>query len=558
MRLHEAMRKVIREFGAAILEEKRFLSVLADYRAFDEFPAVRQILQAVVSDGYGKELCGKSLDGDSSEYLPCADKVKKALSADHHFKKELADYAVDCISFALRMIPSVIEPLDNGFDPAERGNSARSAGAGEKKKSTGERAGTGSAGVSASAGRKEAAPAGDPVREPVPSCGKSDEGQSVGSAGTDAVMAGDGAGKPAVNGAPAAGASGEKKTASAAGASDSKTAPSQKSSGTAQSGSGAERSGAAQPVKKGSGIKWAAAFIGVAAVIALAVGLSVGDKAPAGNSAGSYPEAAAPAEDAAPLQAAAPHEKSADKSEVVPEGNDAVAYAVGLSLGSYLAETNREQGEFGMELDSSLIIEGFSDGMYVRDRLQGVDKQKLLADFDARLKEKADDAEKKKAAEKIRKGEEFLAENAKKEGVKTTESGLQYQVIEPAKDADAPRPDKNSVVTVFYKGTLLDGKVFDQNIGKDPIEFPLNAVIPGWSEGVSLMQKGAKYRFWIPPKLGYGDRAVGQIPANSVLVFEVELVDVKSGEEVKAEAEKAAAEKAKADEAEAAAPGGSR
>jgi len=554
------MRKVIREFGAAILEEKRFLSVLSDYRAFDEFPAVRQILQAVVSDGYGKELCGKSLDGDSSEYLPCADRVKKALAADHQFKKELADYAVDCISFALRMIPSVTEPLDNGFEPLESGKAANGTGtgAGIETKKAGEPAGTGSAKDRESAERKDKVPAGHPVREPVLSHGKSDEGKTKGSAGTDAGKAGDRTGKPEGSGSNGTDASGEKNAAPVAGASLKAKAASQESSGSGHGSSGTGGHSAMQPVKKGSGIKWAAAFIGVAAVIALAIGLSGGDKAPAGNAAGSYPEAAAPAEDAAPLQAAAPHEKSADKSEVVPEGNDAVAYAVGLSLGSYLAETNREQGEFGMELDSSLIIEGFSDGMYVRDRLQGVDKQKLLADFDARLKEKADDAEKKKAAEKIRKGEEFLAENAKKEGVKTTESGLQYQVIEPAKDADAPRPDKNSVVTVFYKGTLLDGKVFDQNIGKDPIEFPLNAVIPGWSEGVSLMQKGAKYRFWIPPKLGYGDRAVGQIPANSVLVFEVELVDVKSGEEVKAEAEKAAAEKAKADEAEAAAPGGSR
>ena len=85
-----------------------------------------------------------------------------------------------------------------------------------------------------------------------------------------------------------------------------------------------------------------------------------------------------------------------------------------------------------------------------------------------------------------------------------------------------------------YKGSFLDGKVFDQNIGKEPIEFPLNSVIPGWSEGVSLMQKGAKYRFWIPPELGYGDRPMGQIPANSVLVFEVELVDILTADQAKA------------------------
>ena len=530
------MRKVIREFGAAILEEKRFLSVLADYRAFDEFPAVRQILQAVVSDGYGKELCGKSLDGDSSEYLPCADRVKKALAADHQFKKELADYAVDCISFALRMIPSVTEPLDNGFEPLESGKAANGTGtgAGIETKKAGEPAGTGSAKDRESAERKDKVPAGHPVREPVLSHGKSDEGKTKGSAGTDAGKAGDRTGKPEGSGSNGTDASGEKNAAPVAGASLKAKAASQESSGSGHGSSGTGGHSAMQPVKKGSGIKWAAAFIGVAAVIALAIGLSGGDKAPAGNAAGSYPEAAAPAEAAAPLQAAASEKKSPEAGDAVISGNDAVAYAVGQSLGSYIAKTNREQGEFGTELDSSLIIEGFSDGLYVRDRLQGVDKQKLLADFDAKLKQKAGEAEKKKAAAEIRKGEKFLEENAKKEGVKTTASGLQYQVIRPAGDANAPRPGKDSVVKVFYKGSFIDGKVFDQNIGKEPIEVPLSSVIPGWSEGVSLMQKGAKYRFWIPPELGYGDRAVGQIPANSVLVFEVELVDVRTAGEPKA------------------------
>ena len=536
MRLHEAMRKVIREFGAAILEEKRFLSVISDYRAFDEFPAVRQILQAVVSDGYGKELCGKSLDGDSSEYLPCADRVKKALAADHQFKKELADYAVDCISFALRMIPSVTEPLDNGFEPLESGKAANGTGtgAGIETKKAGEPAGTGSAKDRESAERKDKVPAGHPVREPVLSHGKSDEGKTKGSAGTDAGKAGDRTGKSEGSGSNGTDASGEKNAAPVAGASLKAKAASQESSGSGHGSSGTGGHSAMQPVKKGSGIKWAAAFIGAAALIALAVGLSGGDKAPAGNAAGSPSGAAAPAEAAAPLQAAAPEKKSPEAGDAVPSGNDAVAYAVGQSLGSYIAKTNREQGELGMELDSSLIIEGFSDGLYVRDRLQGVDKQKLLTDFDAKVKAKAGEAEQKKAGEEIAKGEKFLAENARKDGVKTTESGLQYQVIRHAGDVNAPRPGKDSVVRVFYKGTLLDGTVFDQNIGGEPLEFPLSSVIPGWAEGVSLMQKGAKYRFWIPPELGYGDRAVGKIPANSVIVFEVELVDVRTAGEAKA------------------------
>lgn len=551
MRLHEAMRKVIREFGAAILEEKRLLSVLADYRAFEEFPAVRQILQAAVEDGYGKELGGKSLDGESPDYLACAERVKEALAAEHHFKKELAGYAVDCVSYALRMIPSVTEPLDNGFNPLESGKTLNGAGAGKETGKSGEPAGSGSAKGSESSERKKPAPAVTPAEKAAPSRGKGDGEHDSGTVRADAGKAG--AEEPAGSGSPESSAKDTMKPA--AGPSGKGPAP----AGTdSHADHGNPAGGSAPLVKKGSGVRWAAAFIGVAAVIALAVGLSGGSKAPAGNGAAAPSEAASQTEPAAPL-----HEASSDvkagKSEVVPSGDDAVAYAVGQSLGEYIGKTNRQQEEAGMRLDSSIIIEGFSDGITgSRDRLAGTDKQKLLMDFDARLKAKAEEADKKKSAVEIARGEKFLEENAKKDGVRTTESGLQYQVIEPAKDADAPRPDKNSVVTVFYKGTLLDGKVFDQNIGKDPIEFPLNAVIPGWSEGVSLMQKGAKYRFWIPPKLGYGDRAVGQIPANSVLVFEVELVDVKSGEEVKAEVEKAAAEKAKADEAEAAAPGGSR
>ena len=284
MRLHEAMRKVIREFGAAILEEKRFLSVLADYRAFDEFPAVRQILQAVVSDGYGKELCGKSLDGDSSEYLPCADRVKKALAADHHFKKELADYAVDCISFALRMIPSVTEPLDNGFEPLDSGNAANGAGTGAGKgtKKSGEPAGTGSAGGSPAGERKVSDTAGHSGKGPVPSHGKGDERQGSGTA--SAAQGKAWAEVPDGNGASLSSAEGAWKTAAAAGPSDEGPAPAGTESG-ADKGNTAH--GSAPLARKGSGVRWAAAFIGAAALIALAVGLSGGDKAPAGNAAGS-------------------------------------------------------------------------------------------------------------------------------------------------------------------------------------------------------------------------------------------------------------------------------
>ena len=126
----------------------------------------------------------------------------------------------------------------------------------------------------------------------------------------------------------------------------------------------------------------------------------------------------------------------------------------------------------------------------------------------------------------LEKGEAFLKENAKKDGVKTTASGLQYKVL---KEGDGKSPKATDTVKVHYKGTLIDGKEFDSSYKRgEPIEFPLNGVIPGWTEGVQLMKEGAKYQFTIPSKLAYGERgAGGAIPPNATLIFEVELLKVK-------------------------------
>ena len=126
----------------------------------------------------------------------------------------------------------------------------------------------------------------------------------------------------------------------------------------------------------------------------------------------------------------------------------------------------------------------------------------------------------------LAKGEKFLAENATKEGVVTTASGLQYKILT---EGTGKSPKATDTVLVHYAGTLLSGTEFDSSYRrKEPIEFPLNRVIPGWTEGVQLMKEGAKFRFFIPSKLAYGPRGAGRdIGPNETLIFDVELLKVK-------------------------------
>jgi FKBP-type peptidyl-prolyl cis-trans isomerase FkpA len=130
------------------------------------------------------------------------------------------------------------------------------------------------------------------------------------------------------------------------------------------------------------------------------------------------------------------------------------------------------------------------------------------------------------AGENIKKSKEWLEANKSKEGVKTTPSGLQYKMIT---EGSGPNPKDSDIVVVHYKGTLIDGTEFDSSYKRNqPAEFPLKAVIPGWTEGLQLMKKGGKANFFIPPELAYGERGRPSIPANSALVFEVELIDIKA------------------------------
>jgi len=196
-----------------------------------------------------------------------------------------------------------------------------------------------------------------------------------------------------------------------------------------------------------------------------------------------------------------------------------ISYVLGVDIGNYLKS-----------LDTEIDVDIFTQG--VETMLQGkeplVSKEKM-AEIKQEFSQKIMEAQKEKSkmlGEKNKaEGEKFLAENAKKEGVKTTASGLQYEVLQEGKGATPKATDR---VTVQYKGTLLDGTEFDSSYKRgQPATFPLNGVIPGWTEGVQLMKEGSKYRFFIPSNLAYGERGAGPaIGPNATLIFEVELLSV--------------------------------
>jgi len=132
-----------------------------------------------------------------------------------------------------------------------------------------------------------------------------------------------------------------------------------------------------------------------------------------------------------------------------------------------------------------------------------------------------------KASKEKKEGNAFLAANKKKPGIVTTASGLQYEVVTLG---TGPKPTAEDTVVCHYRGTLINGQEFDNSYSRgEPISFPLNGVIRGWTEGLQLMPKGSKYKFYIPSDLGYGDRGAGQdIPGGSALIFDVELIDIKA------------------------------
>ncbi|MFM2486678.1 FKBP-type peptidyl-prolyl cis-trans isomerase [Celerinatantimonas yamalensis] len=201
------------------------------------------------------------------------------------------------------------------------------------------------------------------------------------------------------------------------------------------------------------------------------------------------------------------------------------AYVLGASMSRYVDQVLKQQEKLGLKLERSYVIAGMQDGLTDKIQLSDKQMQSTLQGLKKQLIKLSEAKAEKAAAKNKADGEKFLVDNAKKAGVKTTKSGLEYKVL---KKGSGPRPSADDIVTVNYKGTLVNGTEFDSSYKRGkPVTFKLDQVIPGWTEGVQLMHEGAKYAFYIPAKLAYGSQANGQIPADSTLIFDVELLKVK-------------------------------
>jgi FKBP-type peptidyl-prolyl cis-trans isomerase FkpA/FKBP-type peptidyl-prolyl cis-trans isomerase FklB len=195
------------------------------------------------------------------------------------------------------------------------------------------------------------------------------------------------------------------------------------------------------------------------------------------------------------------------------------SYAIGINMGSSLRDSD-------IAVDSDLVLQGLLDGLEGTDpKMTEEEIVATLGAFQQRIVAHQEEKQKMAAGENATAGAAFLAENGKRDGVTTTASGLQYEIVEAGEGA---KPTATDSVTVHYTGTLIDGTKFDSSVDRGaPATFGVGQVIPGWTEALKLMPVGSKWKLYIPSNLAYGDRAGGPIPPGSTLIFDVELLEIK-------------------------------
>src|SRR5690348_2397054 len=204
-----------------------------------------------------------------------------------------------------------------------------------------------------------------------------------------------------------------------------------------------------------------------------------------------------------------------EKSPQLKDQKDKVSYSIGMNIGFNLSRQK-------VDINPDLVAAGIKDAIAGKPQLTSDQVKDVMAQFEKEMEQKQKQAGEKNKTD----GAKFLEENKKKPGVKTTASGLEYQV---EKEGTGPQPKATDTVTVNYRGTLIDGTEFDSSYKRgQPATFPLNGVIKGWTEALQLMKAGSKYKLFVPSNLAYGERSVSpEIGPNATLIFEVELLEVK-------------------------------